>query len=240
MLVSASCKRNQPEDGPPPLASEDIDRACARIVSCELAGTESPGHCATSALTRPASGIRLTQEWIDCLDQAGGDCDAVGRCAPRISGDPCEHQPQGSSCQGDLLVSCFGGNLEFLTDCAAWGLTCAEIDDEATCQGDGPSCLVGDEECQGNTAVMCLGYREARFSCGDLVRRRTCQERSGLAECLPETEECTRDLLTGACDGTFVGFCSADGGAAAFDCAALGFDGCVQEGDRAVCGTPPP
>ena len=44
--------------------------------------------------------------------------------------------------------------------------------------------------------------------------------------------------ICGACGGCLA-FCSADGGPATFDCVVdLGFAGCVQEADRAVCGEP--
>lgn len=239
LFGASGCDDDPPVDNtPPPLSPEDVDRACARIASCQPPASESPGECATAALTRPASGIRLTQDWVDCLDAAGGDCEAVARCAPQISGDPCADMPQGRACQGDLLISCFGGSLEYATDCAAWGLECAVIDEEATCRGTGRSCLEGDERCDGDRAVMCLGFREATFECGRLVRGRVCQERSGRAVCVPAEELCEPQMLAGTCEGSLVGFCSASGEGAVLDCTSLGFAGCVQQADRAVCGEP--
>ena len=239
LLTSTGCKRggtNGNGDEEPPLTIEEIDVACARITSCLPPAKESPGECALAALARPATGRRLTPEWLECLAEAGNDCEAVDRCAPQVSGDPCGDMPQGTTCQEDILISCFGGNQEFVTDCAAWGLECATVSGTAQCRGTGQSCLEGDESCDGATAVMCLGYREERFDCGALIEDRVCVEDSDLAECVPETLECDPTDFSGSCEGNAVLFCSAGGLATRVDCTSIGFSGCVEEANRAICG----
>lgn len=237
-LSSTACKRDEPNgngDEGPPLTIEEIDVACALIASCLPPASESPGDCATSALTRPATGRRLTPEWLECLAEAGPDCGAVARCAPQAAGDPCAEMPQGKTCQEDILVSCFGGNLEYVTDCTAWGLECVMVAGEAQCRGNDQSCLEGDESCDGTTAVMCLGYRQERFDCDGLVEARVCVERADLAYCEPETPVCVPADYTETCEGSTIVFCSASGLEARIDCTLLGFAGCIPEGNRAVC-----
>jgi hypothetical protein len=234
-LAGARCDEQGPAPAPP-LEPEEIDTACALIVSCLPPASESASDCATAALTRPATGRRLTREWLDCLAAAGARCDAVNACAPAIDGDPCAAMPEGVTCQGDILVSCFGGHLEFVTDCSAWGLACDDLTGEPVCRGTGSSCLEGDESCDGQTAAMCLGFAEERFDCGSLVEGRVCEERSGLATCVPGTQDCDPATHADSCDGTSLVFCSASGQETRLDCTLLGFSTCAPEGDRAICG----
>lgn len=238
-LSGAGCKKDEPGgngNSEPSLAPEEIDAACALIVSCLPPASESASDCSTSALTRPAAGRRFTQAWLECLAAAGSRCDAVNTCAPEVVGDPCADMPQGETCQGDRLISCFGGRIDYVTDCAAWGLECAEVAGESQCRGTGPSCLEGSESCDGTTAVMCLGYSEERFDCSELVDGRRCVERSDMAFCVSEVADCDPTTFIDACDGAAVVFCSASGREVRLDCTLLGFTGCIQEGDRAICG----
>jgi len=220
------------------VSPEAIDRACARITSCEPAGSDSPSDCATEALTRPASGRRLTLEWVDCLDGAGSDCAAVRACSPGVSGDPCSGVDEGTQCDGDLLVSCWSGGIEFVSDCAAWGLACGIVEERATCRGDGPSCLEGSDRCEDRWAFMCIGFREVRYACDELVDGRVCSMSGGRGTCAPAAAECDAATTPGSCTGTSLTFCSATGGLVTVSCVELGFAGCVEEADRAVCGDP--
>lgn len=236
-MASPGCREEQ--EPSTALAAEAVDRACARIASCAGAGSASPADCATTALTRPASGIRLTLGWADCLEAAGGDCAAVAACAPEVAGDPCaDVEGAGTLCQGDLLVSCWSGGVEFVSDCAAWGLTCGTVGERATCRGDGASCLEGSDECLRDVAVLCVGGRQVEIACGDLVEDRVCALVDGRGSCAPTGATCDADGSPGSCDGDRLTFCSATGQLVTVDCLELGFAGCTVEADRAVCGTP--
>ena len=71
-LAAAGCREPEPEDPDEgdPVASEDLDIACARITSCGQAGSDSVSECATEAMTRPAGGTRFTPELLTCLEKA--------------------------------------------------------------------------------------------------------------------------------------------------------------------------
>lgn len=243
VVLALGCREEQPppDAGPvqDPVAPDLIDLACALVTSCAELGSETITTCATSALTRPGSGPRYTEDYTGCLEAAGANCDDVTQCQPTIAGDPCATVGEGSFCDGDLIVSCFAGSLEYMSDCAAWGLKCFEENDRAMCQGDGPSCLQGNERCEGVDAIICMGFREATFRCSDFVEDRICEMRGERAECVVQEPQCDPIATTATCENAELLFCSASGVLVRLDCVALGFEACViDETDRAICGTP--
>jgi hypothetical protein len=240
--AAAGCREEvrppDPDGGPgtDPVPVEAIDRACVLVASCADLGAETASDCSTAALTRPAAGRRFTPDWLECVAAAGADCDAQTACTPEPPGGRCEDLGQGSYCDGDVVVSCFSGNVEYTTECADWGLACVEEDTAATCQGDGRSCLPGSESCDGDDAVICVGHREAAFDCTVLVAERTCATAGGRAECVPPGADCDPISTPGDCEGSELVMCSAGGGTVRIDCAALGFETCVVDATgRATC-----
>jgi hypothetical protein len=228
-----------PDGGPriDPVPVEAIDRACVLVASCAEAGADTASDCATAALRRPASGQRYAPAWLDCVEAAGPDCDAQAACSPAPPAERCGELGQGSFCDGDVVVSCFSGLVEFTTDCAEWRLACSEEGDAASCQGDGRSCLPGTEGCDGDDAILCLGYREATVACDGLVEGRTCAMSGDRAECAPPGDGCDPLTTPGACEGSELVLCSAGGGSTRVDCAALGFETCTLDATgRAICG----
>lgn len=243
LLLSVGCREEPPppDAGPTqdPVAPELIDLACVLVSSCAELGSETVTTCAGAALTRPGSGPRYTEEYTACLEAAGANCDEVARCLPSVAGNPCESVGEGSFCDGDLVVSCFAGSVEYTADCEAWGLTCFEEDDRAMCQGDGPSCLLGTERCEGVDAIVCMGFREVSFDCSDFVEGRICEMRGERAECVAPERQCDPVATEATCENPELLFCSASGELVRLDCTVLGFEGClVDETDRAICGVP--
>lgn len=228
-----------PDAGPhlDPVPVEAIDRACVLVASCSEAGSEPASACATAALRRVGAGPRYTPGWLECIEAAGADCAAQAACSPAPPGERCESLGQGAFCDGDVVVSCFGGLVEYATDCTDWRLACTEEGGAASCQGDGRSCLPGTERCDGDDAVLCIGHREATIGCADLVEGRTCAMTGGRAECVPPGAECDPLATPGSCEGNEIVLCSAGGGSTRVDCATLGFETCTLDATgRAICG----
>jgi hypothetical protein len=241
MCVVVSCREEEPppDAGPTqdPVAPEVIDLACALVSSCGALGSETVTTCATTALTRPGSGPRYTEEYTDCLVEAGARCDDVAGCQPTLADNPCEALGQSGFCDGDTVVSCFAGAVDYRADCAAWGLTCFEDGDRALCQGDGPSCLLGTERCEGVDAILCMGFREASFDCSDFVEGRICEMRGERAECVVPDPACDPSVTDASCEANELIFCSASGELVRIDCASIGFETCLVDAtDRAICG----
>lgn len=239
---AAGCREEvpPPDDAGPdidPVPVEAIDRACVLVASCGEAGSDTASDCTTAALRRPATGQRYTPGWLECLEAAGPDCAAQAACSPSPPTSRCATLGQGGFCDGDVVVSCFSGLVEYTTDCADWGLACSEEGDAASCQGDGRSCLPGTERCDGDDAILCMGHREATIDCADLVVGRTCATSGGRAECAPPGDDCDPLATPGSCEGSEIVLCSAGGGSTRVDCAALGFETCTLDATgRAICG----
>lgn len=242
MLSLVSCRDEEPEPTIEldPIAPELVDAACVALTACSPAGSDTPGECATSTLTRPASEFRFEIETAECLARAGADCEAVDACVAQLEGDideeACAEAQSGTVCSDDVVYGCFAGEIDYVTDCAGWGLSCAAPYDDWLCQGEGASCTPGaDDRCEGNQAVLCLGIREARFDCGDMIEGSRCAVTSGRAECRPQEPECDAASEPGRCEGDTLHFCGAAGVITSVDCVALGFTGCIEELDRARC-----
>lgn len=237
LLTMVGCRDepSEPDTGPPPLSPPEIDAACALIASCAPAGSAPVSECTTEAMVRPGAGLRFTEELLGCLAEAGPSCAAVDDC--RLANDPtlCEGVDTSTRCQDGAVVSCFAGGLEYVTDCASWGLECVERSGRASCQGDGASCLEADAHCDGDLAVMCFGSREAEFRCPALVEGRRCEEQDGIVRCVPDETLCSSTSDPDRCEGSSLVYCSSAGIEATLDCRAVGFEACVAEGDRATC-----
>ncbi len=242
LLIFTACDDAPPDpvDVPAPIRAQQIDVACTQITSCLPPGSETVTDCIASTMTRPASGLRLDSDLLDCLESAGTDCDAVTTCLPGTeSGEnPCDGRGNDVFCEGNLLIRCFAQAVDSATDCHAWGLSCSESDDfDPTCLGEGPSCIRGDQRCDGDDAVLCIGFREVAFDCSDLVTGRVCTNIDGNVRCGPSEPECDPRVSDATCDEDQLVFCSAAGTTTRVDCLALGFAGCVTDTGQANCGS---
>ncbi len=236
-LLTSSCRKDDPPDvDPDPREAAQIDATCAALVACGIEADLGVSACASETLARPLAGRAALEGWTDCIVAAGGDCTAVEQCAPAPDAGPCEGVADGTTCgEGTTLYSCWNSTVEFTTSCGAWGLTCAELDGGATCQGDGPSCLIGEERCDGDDAVLCVGFREARFDCAQLIEGRTCGEEEGLVGCVPTDVLCSPVMIEEQCDGDVLQICDAAYQPASVDCVELGFARCGEVDGRASC-----
>jgi len=238
----------EPIEEPEPISHEIIDTYCLASAYCSPVGGELTSSCAAKALSRPGSGPRFSDEWIACVTDAA-DCDALAACSTPEFSDPCAEMGEGTTCDGEVLISCFGSQLEFTVDCAEWDLSCVDLAGEAQCQGDGRSCFAGSDSCEGTVATLCLGGREKSFDCAALVEGRTCELQDDRATCVTTDAECDPltpdscvaecDPESADCDESVVGnllYCSASGLPVHLDCSTIpDMESCIEVVGGATC-----
>ena len=84
-------------------------------------------------------------------------------------------------------------------------------------------------------AVLCAGYREARFNCAWLIEGRTCGNTDGIVGCIPAQPLCTPEDFDERCQGDSLLICSAAYQPASVSCVDLGFARCGDVEGRAMC-----
>ena len=95
------------------------------------------------------------EEIATCEGAAEVDCQAIGT----------------RSCRGATLVRCEAHGhhgREELIDCAAVGLTCAEVGGRAGCSAGGVACTTGAPRCEGDAVVFCAAGKTERVGCREL------------------------------------------------------------------------
>lgn len=212
---------------PPPVA--DLVKTCAFAVSC----LKDPPTTALSTCTNVLQTVLAEQigpstiyaRYVEC-GRAAMDCRSVLQCASR-GHDPtyCSAHP-GYSCDGDLLIGCPTGQVDWSidnTDCAALGMRCFEANGTARCS-DGTSCapMSGPGHCDGNVFVLCdrdtsLTWREDCPRSG--IINASCRSDGKFAGCFPSGPSC--DAAADRCDGDMLVRCLA-GEEERTDCSSIG------------------
>lgn len=200
---------------------------------------------------------------VECGAGAAGraeDCGAAGlHCFETASGascgtDKCDPATTKDSCDGDFRVRCADGGLQRescrLTqevDCSIDNMgnstcathvanTCAMVNGEAKCVGDGDACddATFKPKCDGTTLVTCTGGKTARVDCTGLDSHLTCKDKgSGQVSCEGAGTECDEDTAETCKDGV-VTYCLF-GTKTTLDCKSFGYSGCTSGSKVAAC-----
>jgi hypothetical protein len=239
--------------------------ACVRDTPSEIAACngKSTGQCAGDILvqcstptvtpTRPF--YDCAQLGLHCFQGAGGAACGTGTCLPGTTA---------SSCQGDVLTSCFDigtaaepGGVLVPTDCSkqhGWAIdfskgdscasapctslyadTCGVAGGVAQCMGSGGACN-SSASCSGTVVSACTGGKEAHFDCASLGPL-TCKDSDlpGFPICVSAGTECDQSVNEPeTCEDGVITFCLF-GTKATMDCKSYGFSGCTTAMSVAKC-----
>lgn len=193
---------------------------------------------APTRLPWAGAGVAVTTAQLDCMAAAGLDCaralDCVSTPAPQDCASPTW------TCDGDTLTRCdqFRGARIVTEDCAAEGLHCVTVGNEARCGLAACEPLTYVSECIDNRVTTCLAVLSSVDEKGiggvvlpldDCGRHdATCTVGANGAACVGNGPACTfvpqGDL---ECDGDVLVTCDASGHQERTDCAAEGLH-CVS------------
>lgn len=203
-------------------------KACAVASACKLGGV-SPSVSQCSAQVAgvnevfAARAAGISAEEVNCLANAGKDCDAARRCF-NDGQEPQACTGSSESCDGTKLKTCStatgtGGNRATATfDCSQVGEMCVASGNTIGC---GLGTCSGASTCQGDLLMQCDRGLLHSVDCG--VFNSTCAVTLGIAHCRGKGPSCTGDTLNPfakplRCDGSALIYCF-DGQEARFDCA---------------------
>jgi hypothetical protein len=191
------------------------------------------------------------QRYADCA-AASSDCASALACASKNHGAAwCSAHP-GTSCDGDLAISCGNGWGYLIQDCTARGQHCTSLSGNAFCS-DGKTCdpamparcvnghlLACDSlthleydsadcasdctqsKCDGAAAIACVNGREVRVDCAQLASH--CVLTNGTFSCAPNATEC--DAKTpDTCDADNIVMC-VNGRKGSIACSSIGLTTC--------------
>ncbi len=167
------------------------------------------------------------QPVVSCGEAA--TCEAFNACAGSAFDEapPATCEADGSTCEGDVVLTCVDGKLE-RDDCAARGGGCHVADGQAACVMAKGACSV--TACRANGAVTCHGGRIAALvPCPSLGADYQCSvDSAGDAMCDYAGEDvCESDETR--CDGSVARICF-DGRWLVLDCASFQGASCAEAG----------
>lgn len=154
------------------------------LVSCSSAGFERRVDCASDE-----DGNTLC-----ATNESGTSACGVGSCTDA-----------GLSCDGDVVMSCVGGQLRRAEDCALAGRHCVvSMGSRAGCVDRVEACT--DDACDGDLLTSCIaGMGMTITDCADAPGAETCVELGGAAHCGVEVAACTEGSVE--CAGDLARFC---------------------------------
>ena len=207
----------------PPSAYRDSLETC-------IMGSGPPGQPAR--LSWASGGIAVTPAQLDCVAAAGLDCERALDCVSSAAPTDCASPTW--TCDGDTLTRCdeFRGARVVTEDCAAEGLHCVAVGNEARCGLAACDPKTFAAECVDNRVAFCQpaygadgamigGVVVPEDDCG--AHDATCIVGSNGAACVGNGAACTfvpqGDL---ACDGDVLVTCDESGHQERTDCAAMG------------------
>lgn len=172
----------------------------------------------------------------------GGEQCVVREGQARCVLGPCtnenkEGSPPTCSASGTRILQCDHGKLSSM-DCATFGLKCSMSDGKPGCSAPTAPCSGTSKHCNGNVSVGCMHGHEVRVDCG--AAGLTCNATPGsqpVGACVapaPDSDKCDpKDQPK--CEGATIKYCFA-GRRRSYFCKALGFSGCVKDGNVVHCG----
>jgi len=178
-------------------------------------------------------GIAVSSTQLSCIAQAGLDCDKALDCVSTAAATPCPTPTW--TCNGDLLSHCdsFRGDRVVSEDCAAAGLHCVAVGNEARCGSAACDPHTFGAACDGSSLLECQpvfapdgsmigGVVRPAQDCG--AHDATCGVGTYGAACIGNGPACTPSpgLNAIACDGDVLITCDADGHQERTDCTASG------------------
>ena len=172
--------------------------------------------------------VPATVAQLRCIAAAGLDCDRVMNCLSAAATTACART---ASCSGDTRVRCelLRGDRLVTQDCAATGLRCVPVGDQAFCGLATCANPNFQRSCMGNLAVRCDPVVDANNQVigGVLGVADDCTARAATCsngECVGNGASCTPGSASGgfACDGNTLLFCDVSRRTERIDCATLG------------------
>ncbi|MGZ3438650.1 MAG: hypothetical protein ACXVDD_04015 [Polyangia bacterium] len=159
-------------------------------------------------------GVAITPAQLGCLAAAGLDCAAALACVST----PGSCSAPTWSCDGDTLTFCdaFAGPRTVTEDCAAEGLHCITVGDEARCGLDNCDPLTATPTCAGSRVTSCVAqtsYADKPLG-GLLVAGDDCRAHDAVCsngQCVGNGPACAPSADTLGCDGNDVVFCDQSG-----------------------------
>jgi hypothetical protein len=204
--------------------------ACATAASCDLLGQSGIQQCASSvsAINNPALlaffRVPLSGSQVNCLAQAGKDCDAAKKCLN--NGQPV------MSCSGSGPIACSGNNLQSCAsnngssyttqfDCTFYAEMCLSGKQNVAC-GAG-TCSGGGTSCTGTQLQTCDA--NGIYHLTDCAALDSTCVGTGIARCRGTGATCTGPAFglgdnSLRCDGDKVVYCF-DSQEASLDCGTL-------------------
>lgn len=217
-LLVAGCGSGSP--GGSALPRDELVEGCARLAACS-GGATAATACAGFS---PAAIAALPGSWrtaIRCANAAGGDCAAIRACLNGGSASSGCDPTAARRCNDEIHAwECFAA-LEFVTDCAADGLACADPGPDGVAACGAAVCIEEPATCQGERIVECdKGVRRPRV-CPEGAR---CVEPAGaVATCVGTGAPCPPGTPK-RCDGETILVTCEGGAEARTDCAAADWE----------------
>lgn len=137
--------------------------ACSKdsVIAC-VQGVRTVTPCGQGMTCGEQDGTRM----IDCVGK-GAACSGTDRC------------------DGEVAVSCIrnssGSGKEARVDCAAWGLGCQVLGDNAQCIPKAAECAVGKDvaRCKGAALEMCVASKWWSVKCSSVSSGSACKDGAG-------------------------------------------------------------
>jgi hypothetical protein len=214
---------------------------CAAVARCTNLSVSVDEACETGCqgqvLTMCDDALKFQ---VECPSDT--TCNATSEeCVPKDA-PTCDAEAEpGSHCDGTQIVYCSEGFEMPHRDCAARGLTCAIVDGEADCVGEGAACDYSEgPSCKdAGTLVNCEGGKLHETACASFGTGFGCVTQDEDYAFCGRASECD-PTADGAnhCEGTSIVVCDA-GTWTSVDCTSLGFTACRDHDDETGC-TPTP
>lgn len=209
--------------------------SCSDVQLCEGYGFTNSSQCPAGQSGWRCDGniaVNCDQKYFVSCDKRGGTCtmyDSNNDFVPDTAGclvvDSCTEQDGTTSCQGDTLYTCVGGQ-GFGAVCTNLSAKCEGQGGQSSCLYAAPACSGQVAPCDGQTAEQCVNGKLLRYDCAAVGL--TCDAEPGGPYCVaPGCKLADVKACHESCSGSVLHLCY--GGASyKVDCKTYGFSRCRQ------------